>query len=65
MEDTTKLLDEITVENVKKQIADGWTSSFFIAEHIIGSDIWKCLPDWDQRIITARVHRVIRENKLL
>ena len=65
MEDTAKLLDEITVDNVKKQIADGWTNSSFIAEHIIGDSIWECLSDWDRKIITARVHRVIRENKLL
>lgn len=65
MEGTTKLLDEITVENVKRQIADGWTNSFFVAEHIIGYAIWECLSDWDRKIITARIHRVIRENKLL
>ena len=65
MEDTQKLLEEVTVENIKKHIADGLTSSHVIAKYVIGHEIWECLPEWDQKIITARVHRVIRENKLL
>ena len=65
MEDTKKLLDKITVENVNRQIAEGWTNSFFIAEYIVGTNVWECLPEWDRKILTARVHRVIRENKLL
>ena len=61
MEDIKKLLDKITVENVNKQIADGWQSSFFIAEYITGLDIWKSLSRDDQRILASRVNRVIRE----
>ena len=65
MEYIRKLLDEITVEKLKEQIADEWTNSSFVAKQIVGITIWECLPEWDRKIITARVHRVIRENKLL
>lgn len=65
MEDTKKLLDKITVENVASQIADGWESSHTIAEYIVGINVWDSLPEWDRKILAARVHRVIRENKLL
>lgn len=65
MEDIKKLLDKITVENVNKQITEGWTNSSFIAEYIVGTNVWECLLEWHRKILAARVHRVIRENKLL
>ena len=65
MEDAKTLSNKITVENVKIQIEDGWESSHTIAEYIIGINVWRSLPEWDRKILTARVHRVIRENKLL
>ncbi len=64
-ENIKKLLDEITVENINMQIAEGWINSSFIAEYIIGTDVWKRLPEWDRKILAARVHRVVVENKLL
>ena len=65
MEDAKKLMDKITIESVVCQIADGWESSHTIAEYIIGTSVWRSLPEWDRKILTARVHRVIRDNKLL
>lgn len=65
MVDVKDLYDKITAENVICQIADGWESSHVIAEHIVGTDIWRSLPDLDRVIIKARVHKIIRENKLL
>ena len=64
-EDINKLLDKITIANVNKQISDGLQSSFFMAEYIVGLDVWKSLSRDDQRILAARVHRIIRENRLL
>lgn len=63
MEDIKNLLDKITVENVTRQIAYGWQSPFFMAEYIIGLDIWKSLSRDDQRILANRV-RMIMGNKL-
>lgn len=65
MEDINKLLDKITVENIVVQIADGWESSFFIAEYIVGIDAWKSLSSDDKRILASRVNRIVRDNKLL
>lgn len=50
-EDIKKLRGEITLEKVKKQVEDGWTNPFIIAEHIVGIDIWRCLPDWDKKYL--------------
>ena len=65
MEDAKNLLKKITVENVITQIADGWESSRVIAKYIVGENVWESLPEDDRKILTARVHSVIRENKLL
>lgn len=65
MVEAKDLYDEITVENIVCQIADGWESPHVIAEHIVGTDVWRTLPEWDKVIIKARVHKMIRDNKLL
>ena len=62
MGDIKKLLDKITVENVTKQIKDGWQSSFFIAEYIVGLEVWKSLSRDDQRILASHVDRVVKKN---
>lgn len=53
MQDIIKLLDKITIYNIIRQIEDGWQSPFFIAEYIVGSDIWKSLSRDDQRILAT------------
>lgn len=65
MQDIKKLLDKITVDNVIIQIEYGLKSSFFIAEYIVGLDMWKSLSRDDQRILATRVHRIMEDNKLL
>ncbi len=65
MEEIKKLLNKITVDNVSTQIADGLRSSDIIAQHIVGIDVWKCLPTWDRNMLTSRVHKVVRDNRLL
>ena len=60
-----KLSDKITIENVTKQIEDGWTNPFIITEHIVGLDAWRSLPEWDQKILVARVHKIVMENEHL
>lgn len=60
-----KLKGKITVESVTKQIEDGWTNPYIIIEHIVGTDAWRSLPDWDQKILAARVHRIVIENEYL
>lgn len=65
MELIKKLLNKITVDNVKTQIENGWNASDIIAKYIIGEDVWKSLPTWDRHILKSRVHKVIRENELL
>jgi len=65
MVDVKELYDKITVKTVTCQITEGWESSHVVAEHIVGTDLWRSLPEWDRVILKARVHKVIRENKLL
>lgn len=64
MVDIAKLRDEITLERVKKQVEDGWTNPFMIAEHIVGRDVWQCLEDWDQKILMYNVHKMVTDNKI-
>lgn len=64
MGDIKKLLDKITIDSVTGQIKDGWESSFFIAEYIVGLDEWKSLSRDDQRILAARVHRIVSDKLL-
>ena len=64
MQDIKKLLDKITVYNVISKIEDGWQSPFFIAEYIVGLDVWKSLSRDDQRKLAASVHRIVIDNKL-
>jgi hypothetical protein len=65
MVEAKDLYDKITIENIVCQIADGWESSHVIAERIVSTGIWHTLPEWDKVIIRARVHKMIRDNKLL
>lgn len=65
MEQIKKLLNKITIDNVKIQIEDGWDSSHVIAKYIVGTDIWEALPTWDRQILATRVHKLIKENDLL
>lgn len=65
MEDMKKLLDKITVENIIIQKEDGWTSSFVIAEYIVGIDVWKYLSGDDRMILATRVNRISRANNLV
>lgn len=65
MVEAKELYHKITVESIVCQIADGWESSHVIAENIIGTDVWRSLEEWDKVILEARVHKVIRDNKLL
>ena len=62
--DIKSLLDKITIENVNRQIADGWQSAFFIAEYIVGLDVWKSLSRDDQRMLAHHVNKVM-ENKIM
>ena len=64
MQDIKKLLDKITVYNVISKIEDGWQSPFFIAEYIVGLEVWKSLSRDDQRKLAASVHRIVIDNKL-
>lgn len=64
MGDIKKLLDKITIDSVTAQMKDGWESSFFIAEYIVGLDEWKSLSRDDQRILAARVHRIVSDKLL-
>ena len=36
-----KLSYKITIDNVTKELEDGWTNPFFIIEHIVGLDTWR------------------------
>jgi len=67
MKDIKKLKDEITLEKIKKIIVEekDWISSHSIAEYIVGTDIWKCLPEWDRKILKAHVHKIRREHGLV
>jgi hypothetical protein len=60
-----KLSPKITVDNVTKQIEDGWINPFMIVENIVGLTAWRSLPDWDQRILVAKVHKIVVENDYL
>lgn len=60
-----ELSGKITLESVTEQIEDGWTNPFFITEHIVGSDAWRSFPEWDQKILVARVHRIVVEDDYL
>lgn len=65
MQDIKKLLDKITVDNVIRQIENRLQSPFFIAEYIVGLEVWKSLSRDDQRILAAHVRRIMIDNKLL
>ena len=64
MQDIKKLLYNITIYNIIRQIEDGWQSPFFIAEYIVGLDVWKSLSRDSQRILATRVHGIIIDNNL-
>jgi len=55
----------ITIDNIKEQIKDGWTSSNTITKNIIGDSIWITLHYWDKTVLIAKTHEVIIENNLL
>ena len=65
MKNKNKLLDKITVENVKNHIGEGSENSRTIAINIIGTNAWNPLPEWDRKKLTFNVHKIIVENKLL
>lgn len=67
MEEMTaeKLSDKITVESITEQIEKGWTNPFFILENIVGLDASRSLPEWDKKILAARVHKIVMENDRL
>ena len=60
-----KLSHMITVDNVTEQIENGWTNPYMIVENIVGLDTWRSLPDWDQKILVAKVHKIAVENAYL
>lgn len=64
MVETGKLLDEITVENITKQIEKGWRSPFFITKYMLGIEMWKSLSKDDRMMLIARVNKIVRENNL-
>jgi hypothetical protein len=62
IEDSKKEL--ITLEKVKEQIDLGWDTSNRRAANIFGDVAWAALGEDGRRIVAAKVHRIIRENKL-
>lgn len=60
-----KLSHNITLDNVTKQIEDGWTNPYIIVENIVGLEDWRSLPEWDKKILVARVHKMAVENPYL
>ncbi len=65
MNNMKKLLDKITVENVKDQISNGLENTLNIAENIVGKNVWDPLPAWDRKKLAFYVHKAIYDNKLL
>jgi len=60
-----KLSHNITLDNVTKQIEDGWTNPHTIVENIVGLAAWRSLPEWDKKILVAKVHKIAVESDYL